>query len=357
MIVRLKKRLARLRQKMNEKRIDAFLVNKAENIYYLSGFTGGTDAQLFITLEKQYILTDARYYAQAELECPDWQLLERKGAGWDAYQHLFAGIHGLGVEAHVLTVDRFQQMQQELPVQLIPHLHLIESLRIIKDEEELDRLRQAAAIGDRVFLQILSELKIGMSERHIANRIAFLLREYGCSKESFDIIAVSGPNAALPHGQPADRTLQSGDMLTIDMGGMYKGYAGDMTRTVSVGQPTTRFRDHYMRLWEAQQIGLSSVRAGVCGKDVDAKVRKYLSRWDLDVYFAHSLGHGVGLEIHEEPRLSPYSESLLQPDMVVTVEPGIYIPGWGGIRIEDTVIVKSDGYELMTHSDKGLLTI
>ncbi|HHW60526.1 MAG TPA: aminopeptidase P family protein [Syntrophomonadaceae bacterium] len=342
---------------MNKKRIDAFLVTKAENIFYLSGFTGGTDAQLFITLEKQYILTDARYYEQVALECPDWQLVEKKGAGWDALKDLCTGIHGLGFEAHVLTVDRFQHMQKEIPVQLIPHSHLIESLRIIKDEEELNRLRQAAAIGDRVFLQILSELKIGMSERHIANRISFLLREYGCSKESFDIIAVSGPNAALPHGQPSDRTLQSGDMLTLDMGGIYKGYAGDMTRTVSIDQASQRFRDLYMRLLEAQQIGLRSVCAGVCGQDVDAAVRKHLSQWNLDVYFVHSLGHGVGLEVHEEPRLSPYSELLLQPDMVVTVEPGIYIPAWGGIRIEDTVIVKSDGCEIMTCSDKSLLTI
>lgn len=354
---KLNERLDRLRLEMDKEHLDAFLVTKAENIFYLSGFSGGADAQLVITADQQYIITDSRYYEQTARECPDWILLKKQGDGWDILRDLSGSFDRLAFEAHAVTVDYFEKMQAELSVSLLAKSALIESLRIVKDEQELNCLRQAARMGDLAFSQILSEIKAGMTEQYVAARIAFLLRELGCRKESFDTIAVSGPNAALPHGQPSSRVLSLGDMLTLDFGGFYQGYAGDMTRTIGIGEATPRFRDTYLRLLEAQQLGLSSVKAGVSGKEVDAAVRKCLRKWDLDAYFGHGLGHGVGLEIHEEPRLSPYSDLILEANMVVTVEPGVYIPGWGGIRIEDTVIVQSHGCEVITHSDKGLLTI
>jgi Xaa-Pro aminopeptidase len=240
---------------------------------------------------------------------------------------------------------------------VVPIAGAIERLRMVKGEPELELLREAARIGDRVFSRICAEIRVGQSEKQIANRIAYLLKEEGCSQESFPTIAVSGENAALPHGQPGERLILAGDMLTLDFGGFYQGYAGDMTRTVVLGQAAPDLVDVYSKVLKVQQLGVSMVRAGISGRQVDEEVRGTLADYGLDQYFQHGTGHGVGLEIHESPTLSRWYDDLLVPNMVVTVEPGIYIPGWGGVRIEDTVIVKEGGCEVITHSPKDLLII
>lgn len=342
---------------MCELNIEALLVTKGENIRYLSGFTGGSDARLVVTDNEQYIVTDSRYEEQVNRECPDWTLLLEKPPDHEALMRLCQQYKRIGAEAHDLTYNQYVSIAEKLTGELVPLSNVVEKLRVIKDATELTYLRKAAAIGDEVFSDICGFIAVGKKEKQVANQIAFLLQEKGCEGLSFPVIAVSGEDAALPHGQPGERKLAPGDMLTMDFGGFYHGYAGDMTRTVVIGVPSQRLYDYYMRVLEAQQLGVAAVKAGTACAEVDRKVREYLDKYQLASYFKHSTGHGVGLEIHEEPAVSAHSKAVLQAGMVVTVEPGIYIPGWGGIRIEDTVIVRDDGCEIITHADKNLIRL
>ncbi|MDD4802195.1 MAG: Xaa-Pro peptidase family protein [Syntrophomonas sp.] len=350
-------RIKKIRSFMEGNRLDLFLVTKPENIRYLCGFSAGNDARLVITLNEQFILTDSRYIEQAQRECPDWNLKQEHLGRLDSLTSICDKYNRLAVESHSLSYERFQQYASVLKNELVPLANTIEKFRTLKDMQELDLLRTSARIGDSVFAQICLEIQEGVSEKHIANRITFLLKEGGSSKESFDTIAVAGANASLPHGQPGTRLLKSGDMLTMDFGGYYQGYAGDMTRTVMIGEPTPKLRDIYQQVLEAQELGVSLVKAGISCREIDRQVRENLKKYGLDIYFQHSTGHGVGLEVHESPRLSPLSDDVLEEGMVFTIEPGVYIPGWGGIRIEDTIIVKKRGCEIITRSDKGLLIL
>lgn len=228
---------------------------------------------------------------------------------------------------------------------------------MVKEPYELKLLRHSARISTEVFAEIKNYIKVGITEKDIANQIVFLLKAKGGSKEAFDTIAVAGENAALPHGQPTNRPLVNGDMLTLDYGGFYQGYAGDMTRTVAIGSANDKLKEYYNKVLEAQKLGVSLVKAGVMAKDIDKAVRDKLNSYDLGSYFAHSTGHGLGLEVHEMPSISYKSDIILQENMVITIEPGIYIKGWGGIRIEDTVIVKADSCEVITHADKELIIL
>lgn len=342
---------------MAEQNIDAFIVVQPENILYLSGFTSGDEARLVITPNGQYLVTDSRFWEQARMEAPDCQLFKETSPDFSSMLSLLNGSAHIGVESHYITYENYLDITKRLGQDLIPVNRLIEDLRMVKDKDELQNLRDSARLSDEVFKEVIAFIKPGLTERQVASFIAYELREHGCAKESFETIAVAGPNAALPHGKPGSRLLARGDMLTMDYGGFYKNYAGDMTRTVFVGSAPSDSRDKYMRVLEAQQLGVSQVKAGARCCDVDRAVRDRLARYGLDVYFGHGLGHGVGLEIHEAPRLSPFCDTVLTENMVVTVEPGIYIPGWGGIRIEDTVIVRNGGCEVITHTDKSLLTL
>ncbi len=350
-------RIDRIRYKLEENKLDAILVSKPENIRYLSGFTGGSDAVLLLSSQNQYIFTDSRYTEQVQRECPGWDLRLEKPPGREELINLSRLYKRIGFESQFVTHYEYMELNKNLIGQLIPLSGLVEELRLIKDEEELDYLRQAAHIGDRVYDEICRIIRAELSEKHIANQIVYYLKEFGCDKESFDTISVSGDNAALPHGHPGDKLIRPGDMLTLDYGGFLKGYASDMTRTIAVAKADQNLKDKYRMVLEAQITGLSMVREGVSCKEIDQTVRNCLKKYALDKYFIHGTGHGVGLEIHEAPRVSFSSSEILRKNMVITIEPGIYISGWGGIRIEDTVIVKDGGCEIITHSDKELLII
>ncbi len=350
-------RIIKIRNKIEENKLDAILVSKAENIRYLSGFTGGSDAVLLVSGQNQYIITDSRYTEQVQRECPGWELRLEKPPGREELINLSKMHKNIGFESQVVTHYGYLELSKSLNAQLIPLNGIVEELRLIKETEELDFLRKAAQIGDRVFDKICSIIQADVSEKHIANQIVYYLKEFGCDKESFDTISVSGVNASLPHGQPGDKLLRPGDMLTLDYGGFFKGYASDMTRTVAVARADQKLIDRYKAVLEAQITGLSMVKEGACCKDIDQTIRNCLKKYDLDQYFIHGTGHGVGLEIHEAPRVSFSSSEILKKNMIITIEPGIYISGWGGIRIEDTVIVKDGGCEIITHSDKELLII
>lgn len=349
-------RIARLRQSLEKLKLDGIMIDRRENIYYLSGFTGGADARLLVTDKETLLFTDSRYTEQAARESPDWTLIEEKPPMGQALKERARLAGRVGLEDTV-SYRFFQEMKEELGDRVVPVSDVVEELRVIKEPEELEHLRKAAAIGSEVFSELLPQLQAGMTERSVANFILSALREKGAEKESFDPIAVSGPNAALPHGVPGDRILQRGDMLTLDFGGFYRGYAGDMTRTVAISEADQRLRDVYAKVLEAQQCGVEQVKAGVRCADVDRMVRETLRKYDLDQFFAHGTGHGIGLEIHEAPNVSSRSQWVLQEGMVITIEPGVYIPGWGGIRIEDSVIVKGYGCEIITTSPKQLIVI
>lgn len=350
-------RLLKLYKLMAGNEIDALLVTKGENIRYLSGFTGGSDARLLISPTEKYILTDSRYREQVERECPGWQLMEERPPGFKQLQEVSRAYKRLGVEAHAITCSFYLELQKTLKSDLQPLSSLVEALRQVKDESELELIRESARIADAVFKDICLRIKPGVSERDIANEISYLLRQKACEKESFDVIVVSAENAALPHGRPGNRRLIPGDMVTLDFGGFYEGYTADMSRTIALTKASARFRELYQILLAAQEKGIASVRAGQSCREIDRLVREELRAYGAEQYFIHGTGHGLGLEVHEQPRISPLSDAVLEENMVITIEPGIYIKGWGGLRIEDDVIVKDKYAEVITHSDKSLLLL
>lgn len=349
-------RIEKLRLLMQQNEIDAFLTVKAENIFYLSGFTSGEDALLLVTETDKYILTDARYSEQLKQEAPDWELLQGKPGSLDGLTEITDNCQLIGIEDSIVY-RQFCELNKQLPNKLIPLSGLVEELRIIKDQTELELMRKCASISDMVFSRLLDFIKPGVTEAEVANFVAMALREGGCQKEAFDTIAVSGKNAALPHGKPGKRRLTAGDMLTLDFGGIYAGYCADMTRTVVIESASPRLSSLYEEVLSAQMAGVAAVKPGIKPTEVDKIVRDCLAKAGLDKYFVHGTGHGLGLEVHEKPTVSPRGTGYLEENMVITIEPGIYIPGWGGIRVEDSVIVKSGGCEIITCSDKNLILI
>lgn len=349
-------RVERLRRLMERQGIEAMVVTKRENCLYLSGFTG-TDGLVLVTGDRVYLVTDRRYTEQATVECRGWEVVEAESDYLRVIGELARGLGRVGFESRHLTYDQYLRLRKEIGDRLQPQSGLVEELRKVKDESEIAYIAEAIRIGDWAFENLIANIGPGWAERDIAWEMVRLLRRGGCTKEAFDIIAVSGPRASLPHGQPTDKRIEPGDMLTLDFGGFYSGYAGDTTRTVAIETVSNRLREVYYRVLEAQVAAIETVRAGVACREVDRAARSYLEKHGLGPHFVHSTGHGLGLEVHEEPAVSSKSEEILAENMVVTIEPGVYIPGWGGVRIEDVVIVKETGCEVLTKAEKELLII
>ena len=324
---------------------DAALIHRPENLRWLAGYTG--EGCLFIARDRHVILTDFRYVEQARREAPDWAL-EQTSAGRkypaaiaELVQH--AGAKRVLVETDYLTHDAYRGLAEALPeTELVSMNGVPEKLREIKDEAELASIRRAAAIASDAFVNILPRIHAGMTERQVQRVLEFEMLELGSEGVAFDTIAAAGPNGALPHATPSDRVIEPGELLTLDFGATVNGYRSDMTRTVGFGRVSDALRALYETVRVAQQMGLDALAPGaVCG-EVDKIARDYIDA-RYPGAFGHSLGHGVGLFIHEQPRLSPGSAAVLMPGHVVTVEPGVYVPGLGGCRIEDTVILTESG--------------
>jgi Xaa-Pro aminopeptidase len=345
-------RVKKLLDLMNTGGFDGLLISDPANVYYLSGFTG--EGILLITEKKPYLLTDPRFIEQGARESPDFEIQSLPAEGWTS---LTGTLTRVGFESAHVTYQRYQVWAQTLGVKLVPAPLLVEQLRLIKDEEEIEKIRTAVRIGDEVFQDLLPKIRPGISERYLGMMIDHGLRVRGCEKEAFDTIVVSGRRSSLPHGRPTEKALEVGDVVTFDFGGFYQNYAGDMTRTVVVGKSCARSRDIYSRVLEAQITGVETVAPGRTCREVDQAVRAVFARNNLDRYFVHSTGHGVGLRVHEAPSLSRKDETILQEGMVITVEPGLYIPGWGGVRIEDVVLVKGNGHEVLTGTSKDLMVM
>ena len=339
-----------------------FIVNKA-NIRYLSGYTGD-DAFLFISPQRRALITDSRYTEQARCECPDYEIITHhnpEASLMKVVKQLCLDVRAkqLAFERNHLSYLFFAKLHEALAgtASLLPVGELTETLRYRKSPEEIALMRKACAATDKAFAQICQYIRPGVTEKDIARELLYAILCQGCDS-SFQIIVASGINGSLPHAIPSDKIITSGEFITMDFGCCYEGYHADMTRTVFVGIPTNEQKERYELVLAAKQQAESALKSGVVCKTVDAAARDFLTQHGgYGEYFCHGLGHGVGLDIHENPSLNRISEQVLQSNCLVTVEPGIYLPGWGGIRIEDTVLITDNGYESLFSSPLELLCL
>lgn len=355
----MQERVKRLRGLLNDVGMEAFYVTAPENRYYLSGFSG-TSGALLLCREHSYLLTDFRYTSQASQESSGYTIIEATGNGIEALAELCGKGHvsQLGCEGDNLTYTQFQNLQQGLNgVELKPVSGMIEGLRQHKDMVELRCIEEAVRIADRAFAQITTIIRPGVKEVEVALELEFLIRRMGAEGIGFATIVASGPRSALPHGVASDKKIQIGDLVTLDFGAVYRGYHSDITRTVAVGQVQPRQQEIYHIVLEAQLSAIAAVRAGVRASEVDRAARDIIKENGYGDYFGHGTGHGLGLNIHESPSLSSKDDTVLQAGMAVTVEPGIYLPDWGGVRIEDTVLVENNGCRVLTGSPKDSLLL
>jgi len=352
--------VAKLITQMEGAEVDAIIISKPENRRYYSGFTGSSGMLLIHPLV-QYMITDFRYVEQCKRQCPDYKIVNASGQkALEFIQRVCKelGIHTLWFEEEYVTYENYQKIKENTcDVELVPAKGIASKNRMVKTQEEIESIRQAAAIADAAFSHMLEYIKPGMTEKEVALELEFYMRRLGCEALSFSTIIGSGANGALPHAYPTDKPLEAGDLVVMDFGCVYNGYCSDMTRTIGIGKIENELKEIYEIVLEAQQKALNGIKAGMTGIEVDRLSREVIESKGYGEYFGHGLGHGVGLEIHEGPTLSQKGEQVLEPNMVVTVEPGIYLPGKGGVRIEDLVVVKEDGIVNLTASPKELYII
>ncbi|MBZ4652731.1 MAG: Xaa-Pro dipeptidase [Peptococcaceae bacterium] len=349
-------KLSQLKNTLQAEGLDALLIAKPTNRRYLSGFTG-TSGMLLITPEANLLLTDFRYKDQAVQQAPEFQIVIHSFPLVKTLQELVTKyeVKKLGLEKDFITIAVYQELHENLPgVDLVPVKDFCAELRYIKTPEEITYMKKAVEIADKAFLHIMDFIRVGLSEKEIALELEFFMRRLGSEKNAFDIIAASGVRSALPHGIATNKTIAPGELVTLDFGAVYNGYHSDMTRTVVMGEPDARQREIYDLVLRAQEEVYKVIRPGMKAREADAVARDIISKAGYGENFGHGLGHGVGLEIHEGPRLAPSDETILEPGMVVSVEPGIYLSGWGGVRIEDLVVITPDGCDILTKSPKNI---
>ncbi|NLP37962.1 MAG: aminopeptidase P family protein [Firmicutes bacterium] len=350
------KKLKALRQQLKTQNLEAALITNPVNVAYLSGFVG-TAGFLVITEKAAALFTDFRYLEQAQQQAPAFEIIDVAGKQWEKVNEFLTGhrVQTIAVEKDHLTVHTYDEITRICSgIELQKPASPVEVLRRIKSREEIESIKKAQALTDAAFTYILDLVRPGVSERELALELEFYLRRQGASGLSFTMIVASGPRSALPHGTASEKVLTVGDAVVFDFGCVVDGYCSDMTRTVFVGSVTDKQRQVYEAVLAAQEKALSVLRAGLTGRQADAAARDVLTELGFAGYFGHGLGHGVGREIHEAPRLSPLSEDILESGMVVTVEPGVYLPGEFGVRIEDMVVIGEDGIENLTKSTKEL---
>jgi Xaa-Pro aminopeptidase len=349
-------RIDRVRAALAEAGADALLVSQPEDRAYLSGFSGSAGC-LLISREAALIATDFRYYEQAGLESPDYTLVKITSTLANALPEMMAlaAVRRLAFQADHATFDDVQTWARAVPeIEWAPAKGLVMKLRAVKDAAEADALRAAIVLADEALAAALGQVAPGMTERELAWNIETYMRTHGASAAAFDIIVAGGPNGARPHARASDAPLLAGQPIVIDMGARLNGYCSDLTRTICLGQPADpeKFWDVYNTVLQAQMAAEAAIRPGLAGPAADAVAREVIAAAGYGDFFGHGLGHGVGLAVHELPRLGRLSTDVLAPGHFVTVEPGIYLPGWGGVRIEDIVLVTENGVEVLTQAPK-----
>lgn len=352
-------RLEQLRGLMRENRLDGYLVTGAENRRYLSGFTG-SNGVLVIGEKTEVLVTDFRYLTQVREEAPGFAVRRQEESLWETVAAVLRelGMKQVGFEAEYMVVDEFFKLKAIVPEELlVPSPGLVARLRGIKDPVEIEGIRRAVAVADAAWQEVLPTIQAGDVERDVALRLETALRRLGASGPSFATIVASGPRSALPHGEAGDRRLAPGDLVVLDFGCVFHGYCSDITRTVVVNTATPRQQEIYDLVLQAQLTAIAGLRPGMTGREGDRLSRAVIEEAGYGEYFGHGLGHSLGLAIHENPRLSPKEGAVLEPGMVLTVEPGIYLPDWGGVRIEDVVVITETGCEVLTKADKSFTVI
>jgi Xaa-Pro aminopeptidase len=352
-------RRARVAETLGSGQLDALLVSAVSNVHYLTGFTGEYTT-LLLTRDRGIVISDGRYATQLSEECPELEVrirpLGATTARVTAETIKPLGIKRLGIEAAVMTVAECQDLVHQLDgVELVADRGRVESLRAIKDDGEIAAIRRSIAVAERAFQMWAAGLRIGDSEKELADALEGYLRHCGASASSFPPIVAVGKRSALPHARPTTACRAGdADFILVDWGATVGGYKSDLTRVLVTGKVTPEFETVYRTVLAAQERALAAIRPGVLAREVDAEARSVIEEAGFGRFFDHGLGHGIGLDIHEAPALRRESETVLQPGMVVTVEPGIYLPDWGGVRIEDDVLVTADGYDVLTHVPKAL---
>ncbi len=352
-------RIARLRESLKAHDIDALLVIRPENRRYMTGFTGSSGFVL-ISEDHAVLLTDFRYVEQATSQAPDFRIVKHGVKMVDTLREVLAemGARALGFEKDVVTYKQHETFASELEgVKLVPLEGLVEKLRMVKDEAEIEKIQRAEALGDAAFSHIIKVMRPGMTEIEVALEMEWFMRRNCAERLGFDIIVASGPNGAMPHAVATDRRLVPGELVVLDFGAVVDGYRGDTTRTVALGRAPDDGRRIYDIVLRAQQAALDGITAGMKGDEAHAIAQRIIDEAGYGEHFGHGLGHGVGLAVHEEPRLAPSSSAELAPGMVVSVEPGIYLPGKLGVRIEDLVVVDEKGVRNLTRSPRQLIEV
>ena len=351
--------LKQIAAKLPEYGIDAMLLSSAPGEYYGIGFHG--EGYVVVTAGECRYFTDSRYIEAAEKTVTGAVItMTNRERNYPALLQQAIdelGIRRLGFEDGYMTVAQYRYLDNALQVELVPAQGLVNGLRAAKDQEEIDAMVQAQRISERAFDEILKFIRPGVTEKEIAAKLEYDMLRFGAQKMSFDPIVVSGPNGSLPHGVPGDKKVANGEFITMDFGCIYNGYCSDMTRTVALGEPTEEMRKVYDVVLQAQLAGLAASKAGVTGKSIDAAARKVIEDAGYGEYFGHGYGHSVGIEIHESPNANTREETLLPVGAAVSAEPGIYLPGKFGVRIEDVTVLTADGCIDITKSPKELIIL
>ncbi len=352
-------KLERIRLFMEAEGCDAILVSSDENRRYVANFSG-TTGYAFVTKTNNYFLTDFRYFEQVEKQCTGFELVKitKDNTYYDALNAIIAkeGLAVVGLEGNTLSYVNWQAFEKNLNAKL-EVIDLI-NLRAVKNDEEIALVTKACDIAVEAFNELLKEIKVGMSEVEVKNLLDSKMKNLGASAASFDMIVASGARGALPHGVASTKLIEANDFVTIDYGCFYEGYCSDITRTFAMGKDyNPKIAEIYQIVKEANMMCIEAVKPGVTCKQLDDMARNYISEKGYGEYFGHGLGHGIGLEIHEEPRVNWTCDTVLEPGMIITIEPGIYLPGIGGVRLEDDILVTETGYKCLTNLSKELLVL
>ena len=354
-------RVQRLRERLSGENVDAVFITNPQNRRYLSGFTGSA-GYLLISREHAFLATDFRYWEQSRIQAPDFELIKLAGAEMSVWlgealatmQPATLGFEAgdMTVQSHGVLKQALRKVKSALRLKLVPTLDLAESLRIYKDAEELAIITRAVEIADQAMMEVASRLEPGITERQIAWDLEKSMREQGAESTSFDIIVGAGQNGARPHHRPSAQPIKAGEPIVIDMGARLQGYCSDLTRTHFIGQPDDTYKRVYDTVLAAQETAITAVQAGMTGHEADKLARDVIELAGYGDKFGHGTGHGVGLNIHENPRVSRNMKDDLLDGMVFTIEPGIYLPEWGGVRIEDIVVLERGRARDLTKAPK-----